>query len=111
MLKEPKEILRQFKHDVQDIFQDDFCSLRLYGSYARGDYNDYSDIDVMILVNTPDDKIHSFYDQVSDCAFEYLMEYQVDNSPVIKNVDHFNKWKEELLYYQNVEREGVDIEG
>ena len=39
------------------------------------------------------------------------MKYQIDISPVIKNVDHFNKWKEELLYYQNVEREGVDIEG
>ena len=55
-------------------------------------------IDVMVLVNTPVDKINSFFDQVSDCAFEYLMKYRVDISPVIKNIDHFNYWKNDLPY-------------
>ena len=54
-----------------------------------GDYNQNSDIDVMVLVNTPVDKINSFYDQVSDCAFEYLMKYRVDISPVIKKYRSF----------------------
>lgn len=104
-------ILKEFEHDMRNIFKDDFRMVRLYGSYARGDYNQNSDIDVMVLVNTPVDKINSFYDRVSDCAFGYLMKYKVDISPVIKNIDHFNYWKKDLPYYCNVEREGIVVNG
>ena len=109
--RELTAILKEFECDMRNIFKDDFCMVRLYGSYARGDYNQNSDIDVMVLVNTPMNKINTFYDQVSDCAFEYLMKYKVDISPVIKNIDHFNYWKNDLPYYYNVEQEGVIVNG
>ena len=109
--REISTILKEFERDMRNIFKDDFRMVRLYGSYARGDYNQNSDIDVMVLVNTPVDKINSFYDQVSDCAFEYLMKYRVDISPVIKNIDHFNYWKNDLPYYYNVEQEGIVVNG
>ena len=109
--RELSTILKEFERDMRNIFKDDFRMVRLYGSYARGDYNQNSDIDVMVLVNTPVDKINSFYDQVSDCAFEYLMKYRVDISPVIKNIDHFNYWKNDLPYYYNVEQEGIVVNG
>ena len=64
---------------------------------------------VMILVNTPLEKINSYYDQVSDCAFDFMMKYGVDISPVIKNVEHFNYWKDDLPYYHNVLKEGVAV--
>ncbi len=35
------------------------------------------------------------------------MKYKVDISPVVKNIDHFNYWKEDLPYYRNVEQEGI----
>ena len=75
MTKELTTIIQEFEQDMKNIFKDDFRSLWLYGSYARGDYDQNSDIDVMILVNTPVDKINSYYDRVSDCAFEYLMKF------------------------------------
>ena len=109
--RELSTILKEFERDMRNIFKDDFFFFCLYGSYARGDYNQNSDIDVMVLVNTPVDKINSFYDQVSDCAFEYLMKYRVDISPVIKNIDHFNYWKNDLPYYYNVEQEGIVVNG
>ena len=111
MTKELTTIIQEFEQDMKNIFKDDFRSLWLYGSYARGDYDQNSDIDVMILVNTPVDKINSYYDRVSDCAFEYLMKYKVDISPVVKTIEHFNYWKRDLPYYYNVEKEGVLISG
>lgn len=109
MPKELAIILKEFEQDMRNLFKDDFRMIRLYGSYARGDYHQNSDIDVMILVSTPADKINSFYDQVSDCAFELFMKYKVDISPVVKNIDHFNYWKEDLPYYRNVEQEGIVV--
>lgn len=109
MQKNIADILEEFKECMKDIFQSDFNRILVYGSYARGDYNESSDVDVMVFVNTPVDKINSFYDQVSDCAFEFLMKYGVDISPVINNTEHFNYWKEDLPYYFNVSKEGIAV--
>ena len=91
MQKRIRNILKEFEQCMRNVFKEDFCKILVYGSYARGDYNENSDVDVMILVNTPLEKINSYYDQVSDCAFDFMMKYGIDISPVIKNVEHFNK--------------------
>ena len=84
-------------------------SVIVYGSYARGDYSELSDIDVMILVTLTEEKIKKISDEISDMAFEYLMKFGVDISPVITNIDHFNYWVDNLPYYRNVRDEGVRL--
>lgn len=102
-------ILNEFEQCMRNVFKDDFYKILVYGSYARGNYNENSDVDVMILVNIPLEKINSYYDQVSDCAFDFMMKYGVDISLVIKNVEHFNYWKDDLPYYHNVLKEWVIV--
>ncbi len=104
-----KKIVTDFANDMEDIFKKDLSRVVVYGSYARGDYTENSDVDVMVLVKTQEDNICNYRDQVSDCAFEYLMTYGVDISPVIKNVNHFNYWVNNLPYYRNVQKEGVVV--
>lgn len=41
--------------ELKRLFGTDLCRIVVYGSYARGDYTENSDIDVMILVKTPDE--------------------------------------------------------
>ena len=84
-------------------------SVIVYGSYARGDYSELSDIDVMILVTLTEEKIKKISDEISDMAFEYLMRFGADISPVIINVDHFNYWADTLPYYRSVRDEGVKL--
>jgi len=45
-----KEILKEFKEKVKEVIKDKFVALILYGSYARGDYEFGSDIDVLLVV-------------------------------------------------------------
>lgn len=104
-----QNILYMFTRDMRKIFGTDLYRVLVYGSYARGDYTENSDVDVMILVKTDEMDIHSCLDAVSDCAFEYLMKYGIDISPVVKNVDHFQYWEECLPYYRNVKKEGVEV--
>lgn len=104
-----QNILYMFARDMRRIFGADLCQVLVYGSYARGDYTENSDVDVMILVKTKESDIHSYLDAVSDCAFEYLMKYGIDISPVVKNIDHFQYWEECLPYYQNVRKEGLEV--
>ncbi|MDE5717005.1 MAG: nucleotidyltransferase domain-containing protein, partial [Lachnospiraceae bacterium] len=43
----------------------------LYGSYARGDFHKDSDVDIMVLVDLPNDQIESYSDMLSELA-EYI---------------------------------------
>lgn len=80
----------------------------VYGSYERGDYNDYSDVDVMILVKMSEAEIEN---EIYDLAFEIEMNTGVDISPVIKNENQYEYWSDTLPYYKNIKREGVVING
>ncbi len=102
-------ILQIFAKEIRNLFQNALDSVIVYGSYARGDYNELSDVDVMILVDLPDTEIKKRFDEVSDLAFSFLMKYGVDISPTVKNVEHFNYWVDNLPYYRNVRDEGVKL--
>lgn len=55
---ERQEILQIFSRLVKMILGKSLTKIIVYGSYARGDYREDSDIDIMILTTLP------FYDNV-----------------------------------------------
>ena len=81
----------------------------LFGSYARGDYNDSSDIDIMILTDLNDDEIFKYRNKIWEYAYdiEWDNNFDIKLSPLIKNIDKFNYWLEALPFYMNVQKEGV----
>ena len=101
------DIMQQFASSLRKLLGNTLDSVIVYGSYAREDYSELSDVDVMILVTLSEEKIKKISDEISDMAFEYLMKFGVDISPVITNIDHFNYWVDNLPYYRNVRDEGV----
>ena len=103
------DIMQGFAKDVRNLLGSTLDSVIVYGSYARGDYSEFSDVDVMILVSLTENQIKEIFDQISDLAFDYLMKHEIDISPVIINTDHFNYWADNLPYYRNVRDEGVRL--
>ena len=77
------DIMQGFAKDVRNLLGSTLDSVIVYGSYARGDYSEFSDIDVMILVSLTDEKIKTIADQISDLAFGYMMKYGVEISPLL----------------------------
>lgn len=104
-----KDIIYEFAKDMYHLFGTNMSKVMIYGSYARGDYSKDSDIDVMILVKISEDKIRNYTDDAADCAFEYMMKYGIDISPVVKNEEYFNYWVENPPYYRNIRDEGVIV--
>ena len=103
------DVMQEFAKSVRKILGNSLDSVIVYGSYARGDYSEFSDIDVMLLVSLGEEGIKKISDQISDLAFDFMMKYGVDISPVITNIDHFNYWADNLPYYRNVRDEGVRL--
>lgn len=79
----------------------------MYGSYARGDNRENSDMDIMILTTLTENEIRAIENQVYDIAYDYELSDQAQISVNIKNEGHFNYWLGALPYYDNIRKEGI----
>ena len=50
-------IVYQFAKQLREVYGDELKKVVVYGSYARGDYQKNSDVDIMILVDADDYEI------------------------------------------------------
>ena len=110
-LLDTHNIILSFSRQIKDILKDKLSKVILYGSYARGDYKENSDIDIMVLTTLTDAEIEEEEKKIFDLAFDFMMEYGVDISVIIKNERHFNYWLGTLPFYNNIEKEGVVLNG
>ena len=103
------QALQKFTLEINKILGKRVRRIILYGSYARGDYNNSSDIDIMILTDLSDDEIDEYRKKISYLAYDIEEENDFDImlSPLIKNIDKFNYWLDTLPFYMNVKKEGV----
>lgn len=103
------KIINEFITEVNKIFGERVKKIILYGSYARGDFNKNSDIDIMILTDLTDDEIVKYRSEICGCAYniEFDNNFDIRLSPLVKNIDKFNYWLEALPFYMNVQKEGV----
>lgn len=94
---------------IKEYLGESLKNVILYGSYARGDYNENSDIDIMILVTLSEVEIKQFENGIYDIAFDLELKYGKVLSPVIKNQEFFEYWSDTLLFYRNVKMEGIRL--
>lgn len=106
-----EKLLKSFTKEVQSILGNSVEKIILYGSYARGDFQMNSDIDIMILTSLQEDKIKQIEDKLYDVAFDYQMSDSIVISINIKNIEQYNYWLGALPYYDNIEKEGIVLAG
>lgn len=106
-----QDILQKFSRCATSVIGKSLSKIIVYGSYARGDYDRESDIDIMILTSLTDGEIESVENKLYDIAFEFMMDYGIRISVIVKNEDHFRYWLGALPFYDNVAKEGIEVVG
>ena len=106
-----RNVVDLFVQEIRNVLGEDLKKVIVYGSYARGDYREGSDVDVMVLTSLTYEVIKPVEYKLYDVAFDFLMEYGVDIRIIVKNEEHFNYWLGALPFYDNVVKEGVVIDG
>ena len=91
------------------LFPQDKIEAILFGSYARGDADPGSDIDVLLLVDASRQDISDRNWQVGDLAAELLLNHGIVVSPFVENREYFNRNLQLFPFYRGIEREGVRI--
>lgn len=92
-----------------NVFGDRLEQIWLYGSYARGDFDSESDVDIMVLVDLPKDKLSSYRRKVSDLSSELDLKYDVLLSIKLQDKETFQKFAEVLPFFKNIIREGKRV--
>ena len=106
-----RNVVYKFSLQLRKLLGSSLSKVILYGSYARGDNHDFSDVDLMILVKMSDSEIKRIENDVYDIAFEIEIETGIDISPIIKNEAQYEYWVDTLPFYRNVRDEGVVLNG
>ena len=104
-------IVYRFSQEVKRMLGESLRRIIVYGSYARGDYHENSDVDIMILVKMSDEEIRAVTNDIYDLAFDVEMNTGIQLSPIIKNEAQYEYWVDTLPFYRNVRDEGVIVSG
>lgn len=102
-------VMNHYVEEIKNIYGEYLRKIILYGSYARGEATESSDIDIMILVTLDDMEIKEYSDELSSITFDMNLDNDLTIMPIVKNEEHFKKWIGAYPFYRNVEKEGVPL--
>ena len=99
------EIQKKIVDGLLELFGDNIDSIILYGSVARGDDGPESDVDVAVIVKK---KIGgNKYDRFAEWNGELDIEYEKRFSIIDIDKEKFDRFKNLLFFYINIQREGI----
>lgn len=102
-MNDKNHILQLIKASV--LATDPTASVILYGSYARGDYREDSDIDILVLIDTDkpssDDRKRIHYP-----LYDIELETGIIISPMVLSKKNWETKHRITPFYENVTKEG-----
>lgn len=107
--KQLDNIYQQVAMFYRSVYGDDIVAIFLYGSYARGNYDEESDIDIVAIVKGERFELQNKLKLIWDKSADVGIENDVVVSPAVIPFDEYEEYKEILPYYMNIRKEGKRI--
>ena len=110
--EELQRILDEVTAGLREIFGAKLENVILYGSYARGDADEQSDIDIMALINgVPREELWKYREAVHKkiSLIEEEWEYDILLSVILEDVPTFQEYANYMPFFKNVIREGIGL--
>lgn len=103
-----KAALSEFVARLREKYADDVVLVMLFGSKVRGDFDEESDLDVLVVVEG-DDR-WPYWREITDLTSDLLQDYEVNISALVFNEEYY-RWLVEhrAPIYNNTTREGILI--
>ena len=95
----------EFTKSIRNKYGKKIMKIILYGSMARKEDNDYSDIDILVL---SDRKYQFLQRELSFLAFDIGLKYGIEISVQNYVSSHYNKFSK-YSFFQNIKRDGVIV--
>ena len=107
MTQAVENIIKNFSDETKMILRDNLVAEYLFGSVARNEAEDDSDIDILIIVKHFDYQLRK---ELSKLSSNYSLKHGVCISPVIKDLKiwELNEFYQ-TLFYQEIQRDSVRL--
>lgn len=102
-------VLKKISEIYKSVYGEKLVRVILYGSYARGDFSNESDLDIVALVHGDRMQLQEQLKNVWDQTCDLELKYEIVLSPAVIPYEEFEKYKTDLPYYKNIADEGVNI--
>lgn len=97
--------LHEMGESFGEIYGSSLASVIMYGSYARGEETDESDVDIAIVLKA--NQTEDQYDKMTDTVVDFQLDLGITLSVITIEFSEFMEWKTTLPFYKNVDREGI----
>ena len=104
-------LLNETVAGLRDIFGEQLDRVILYGSYARGDYDEESDVDVMAKLYLTADEIRAYRRRVSELAFDIGLKYDILLSIKLQDKAIYDRYFDAMPFFRNIAKDGVLVYG
>lgn len=100
-----RSVLARFAAELRRRLGPSVCDLRLFGSFARGQAWEESDVDVAVVLDCADWATRR---EVIDLATDAGLPYDLRTSPTVFNRETYERWRtQERPLVMDVERDEV----
>ncbi len=108
---ELQTVLKEVKKASQKLYGDMLNRIILFGSYARGNCTEESDIDIMIVLDGDTDEVKRLRGVTAEMASDISLDQDVFLSIMLRDRKHFEDNLDFLPFYQNIIKEGIVVYG
>ncbi len=105
------DLLKEYIESIKKIYGSHVKKVILFGSYARGDFNSESDIDIMILLDISELEAKEYQTKLFDATYDFNMDNDVEINPIAHSEELFLKWIDAYPFFNNINRDGVILYG
>ena len=102
-------VIKDFTETMKNHYGDRLSKIILYGSYARGDFNEESDIDFLVLLNDEEVRVMKELSNTNDKIYELILKHDILVSMFATSIKKFQLATR--AFYQFVKKEGVTVYG
>ena len=106
MIKQIKELLAELKQGLSDLYGPRLKGVYLFGSYARNEEDEESDVDVLIILDRIDNYSEEV-DRTSALLSETSLAHGCSISCVFSTDQHFER--SDSMFFLNVREEAVPV--
>ncbi len=101
----PQEMQTELVRGLIEIFRDNLDRIILYGSVARGEESEESDIDIAVVLKSQleEETRKKFISWIAELDLKYERLFSVID---IENAN-MEKWGNVLPFYRNIQKEGI----
>ncbi len=96
---------------ASELMKNELVKVILYGSCARGDYTEDSDIDIALITKCNRLEVKKYDEELANIATDLAMKYFAIVNFVCLPYDEFTEKKTWYAYFRNIDLEGEVLYG